>query len=115
VAQHGRHPRGRFGPGPDAPIRGGRLQGGDARGTWCCGEASQATRMAMPPVPQAFWPMRVVALGDAADPVDGVPGHHGHLRRGAPLGEEPDHLPVAARDRILGRTIAALQDIKQKV
>jgi hypothetical protein len=71
--------------------------------------------MAMPPVPQAFWPMRVVALGDAADPVDGVPGHHGHLRRGAPLGEEPDHLPVAARDRILGRTIAALQDIKQKV
>ena len=60
----------------------------------------------------AVW---VVTLGHGAEPFDAVAWAGRHLFRGAPLGEEPDHLPVAARDRILGRARASLQIVHREM
>lgn len=56
-----------------------------------------------------------VTLGHRAAPFDAVACTGGDLFRSVPLGEAPDQLPGAARDRLLGRTIAALQIVSREM
>jgi hypothetical protein len=65
--------------------------------------------MVMAPVAQARWAVLVIALGHSAHLVGRVAGDRGHPFRGQALGEQPDHLPLAARDRVFGGAIALLQ------
>ena len=68
----------------------------------------------MTAIAEARRTVSVVALGNGAHPVGRVAGDGSHLLRGAALGEQPDHLPVAARDRIPGGAIASLQCVKRE-
>jgi hypothetical protein len=69
----------------------------------------------MAPVAQPGGALLVVALRDCADPLDGVAGDGRHLLRGFPLGEQPEHLPVAAGDRIAGVLITRGQFLRAQV
>jgi hypothetical protein len=57
----------------------------------------------------------VVTLGHGAHPFDAVARTGRHLFQGAPLCEESEHLPVTARNRLLGRAIASLQIVNRKM
>jgi hypothetical protein len=102
VPQGGRHPCRRFRPGPDAPIGRRVLEGGGERLALGGGEQPRAAGVSVPPIPQAGWPLLVMALGECTPQIDGVPGHRRDLLRRAPPSEEPDDLPVAAANRPSG-------------
>jgi hypothetical protein len=69
----------------------------------------------MAPVPKARGAILVVTLCHHAEPFDAVACAGRDLFRGLPLSQEPDHLPVTARDRLFGRAIAALQIVNREM
>jgi hypothetical protein len=69
----------------------------------------------MATIAEARGTVLVVTLGHGTDPFDAIACTGRHLFRGAPLAEEPDHLPVTARDRLLGRAIAPLQIVNREM
>ena len=69
----------------------------------------------MTPVAQARWSVLVIALGHSAHSVGRVASDRGHPFRGQALGQQPDHLPVAAHDRVFSGAIASLQFVNREI
>jgi hypothetical protein len=69
----------------------------------------------MAPVTPPGRPLLVITRCASAHPLHGVPVAGSHLFREPPSGQEPDDLPVAARNRLFGRAIASLEIVKRKM
>jgi hypothetical protein len=109
------HPSGDLRPGPQPAIRRGPVERAGQRGPPRGREEPRVSRVTMAPVTQPHGAVLVRALGDGAHPVGRIAGDGGHVCGGQPLGEQPDQLPVAARDRLLSGAIASLQFVKREM
>jgi hypothetical protein len=115
AAERGGHPRGDLRPGPQPAVRRGSVERADEGGPLHGREEPGAARVTMAPVTQPRGAMLVISLGDGAHPIRRQTGDGCHVFGGQPLGEQPDHLPVAARDELFGSAIPLFQFRNRKV
>jgi hypothetical protein len=67
------------------------------------------------PVPHAVGAVSVVTPGDLANPIRRIARHGGHGGRRQAAGQQPEEVPRAALDQIIGSTIALLEFVVGQV
>jgi hypothetical protein len=103
------HPVGDFGASPQAAIGRGVLKQVVQMTLLFPREQARRTTVMLALIGKGFWSLLVVAPSQNPDPAGTIARHLSHFPDALALGEQPDHLQVAAFDGIYCFAIALLQ------